>query len=132
MKAILTEPQSTDVYWIELEENRSGRGGERTLLNIHSAPLHVGPLIQKHLWNTKQSIVLTSATLRTAKTFNFVVRESPQNRQLAAYAQAEWERLLGVKTRLEVVQVSAMVETAREAGLGHDLPTDWFTEDVHP
>ena len=45
-----------------------------------------------------------------AKTFNFVVRESPQNRQLAAYAQAEWERLLGVKTKLEVVQVSAMVD----------------------
>jgi peptide/nickel transport system substrate-binding protein len=45
-----------------------------------------------------------------ARTFNFVVRESPQNRQLAAYAQAEWERLLGVKTRLEVVQVSAMVD----------------------
>ena len=21
---------------------------------------------------------------------------------------------------------------AREMGLGHDLPTDWFTEDVHP
>ena len=45
-----------------------------------------------------------------AKTFDFVVRESPQNRQLAAYAQAEWERLLGVKTSLEVVQVSAMVD----------------------
>ena len=44
------------------------------------------------------------------KTFNFVVRESPQNRQLAAYAQAEWARLLGVKTNLEVVQVSAMVD----------------------
>jgi ABC-type transport system substrate-binding protein len=44
------------------------------------------------------------------KTFNFVVRESPQNRQLTAYAQAEWERLLGVKTQLEVVQVSAMVD----------------------
>jgi alanine dehydrogenase len=21
---------------------------------------------------------------------------------------------------------------AKEAGLGHDLPTDWFTQDVHP
>jgi len=21
---------------------------------------------------------------------------------------------------------------ARESGLGHDLPTDWFTQDVHP
>jgi alanine dehydrogenase len=21
---------------------------------------------------------------------------------------------------------------AKESGAGHDLPTDWFTEDVHP
>jgi len=21
---------------------------------------------------------------------------------------------------------------ARESGLGHELPTDWFTQDVHP
>jgi len=27
---------------------------------------------------------------------------------------------------------SAIYKKAREAGLGHDLPTDWFTEDVHP
>ena len=72
MAAILTRPRSGEVYWLEIEENRSGRGGERTLLNLHSAPLHVGPLIQKHLWETKQAVVLTSATLRTAKTFNYV------------------------------------------------------------
>ena len=29
--------------------------------------------------------------------------------------------------------VGALVyRKARERGLGHDLPTDWFTEDVHP
>ena len=72
MAAVLTKPQSGEVYWLELEENRSNRGGERTLLNIHSAPLHVGPLIQKHLWETKKSVVLTSATLRTAKTFTYI------------------------------------------------------------
>lgn len=44
------------------------------------------------------------------KVFNFVIRESPMNRQLAAYAQAEWQRLLGVKTSLEVVQVSTWVD----------------------
>jgi ornithine cyclodeaminase/alanine dehydrogenase-like protein (mu-crystallin family) len=27
---------------------------------------------------------------------------------------------------------SVVYRKAREAGLGHDLPTDWFTEDVHP
>jgi ATP-dependent DNA helicase DinG len=71
MNAILTKPVTGEVYWLEIEENRSGHG-DRTLLNIHSAPLHVGPLMQQHLWLTKQSIVLTSATLRTAKSFNFV------------------------------------------------------------
>ena len=72
MAATLTKPRSGEVYWIEIEENRSGRGGDRTLLSINSAPLHVGPLIQKHLWQTKQAIVLTSATLRTAKSFDFI------------------------------------------------------------
>jgi ornithine cyclodeaminase/alanine dehydrogenase-like protein (mu-crystallin family) len=27
---------------------------------------------------------------------------------------------------------SVVYRKAKEAGLGHDLPTDWFTEDVHP
>ena len=72
MNATLTKPQTSEVYWIEIEENHSGRGFDRTQLSIHSAPLHVGPLIQQHLWNTKESIILTSATMRTAKSFNFV------------------------------------------------------------
>jgi DNA polymerase-3 subunit epsilon/ATP-dependent DNA helicase DinG len=72
MAAILTKPLAGEVYWIEIEDNRSGRGGERTLLNLNSAPLHVGPLIQQHLWNTKEAVVLTSATLRTAKSFNYI------------------------------------------------------------
>jgi len=48
------------------------------------------------------------------KTFNFVVRESPQNRQLCAYAQDQWKRHLGVNAELEVVQVSEMVERQTE------------------
>jgi alanine dehydrogenase len=27
---------------------------------------------------------------------------------------------------------SVIYRKAREQGLGKDLPTDWFTEDVHP
>jgi hypothetical protein len=27
---------------------------------------------------------------------------------------------------------SVVYRKAKESGLGHDLPTDWFTEDVHP
>ena len=27
---------------------------------------------------------------------------------------------------------SVVYQKAKAAGIGHDLPTDWFTEDVHP
>ena len=27
---------------------------------------------------------------------------------------------------------SVVYRKAKESGLGHELPTDWFTEDVHP
>ena len=27
---------------------------------------------------------------------------------------------------------SLVYRKAKESGLGHELPTDWFTEDVHP
>jgi DNA polymerase-3 subunit epsilon/ATP-dependent DNA helicase DinG len=71
LNAIIAKPTNTDVYWLELEQTPGGRG-ERTSLSLNSAPLHVGPLIQKHLWNTKKSVILTSATLRTGTNFAFV------------------------------------------------------------
>jgi DNA polymerase-3 subunit epsilon/ATP-dependent DNA helicase DinG len=71
MKAILTEPLSSEVYWLEIEPNASGRS-ERNVLSVNAAPLHIGPLIEQHVWRTKKSVVLTSATLRTGKTFNFL------------------------------------------------------------
>ena len=72
LNAILTKPVNTEVYWLELDQNQTGRGGERTSLSVNSAPLHVGPLIQKHLWSAKKSVILTSATLRTGANFAFV------------------------------------------------------------
>jgi alanine dehydrogenase len=27
---------------------------------------------------------------------------------------------------------SLLIRKAKESGLGHELPTEWFTEDVHP
>ena len=78
LNAIITKPPTTDVYWLEVEQNAWRRGGERTSLSLNSAPLHVGPLIQKHLWNTKKSVVLTSATLRTGT--NFQLRAQPPGR----------------------------------------------------
>ena len=41
-------------------------------LILHAVPLHVGDLVQKHLFDTKESIVMTSATLRTDNSFDYI------------------------------------------------------------
>jgi len=47
------------------------RNGERGVV-LHSAPAHVGPLIERALWSAKGSVILTGATLRTGATFDFL------------------------------------------------------------
>lgn len=65
LQAILTEPKSDGIYWISIAR----RDQEITL---HSAPLHVGPALQERLFDTKDCVVLTSATLRTGDSFRFM------------------------------------------------------------
>jgi DNA polymerase-3 subunit epsilon/ATP-dependent DNA helicase DinG len=62
---IVDNPDSNTIYWVEFQQ-----GQER--ISFHTAPLDIGPLITKHLWNAKDTIVLLSATLRTGGSFDFV------------------------------------------------------------
>jgi ATP-dependent DNA helicase DinG len=71
MNSILTQPVASEIYWIDLEPH-AGHGEPRGLLSLNVAPLHVGPLIERHLWSSKKSIILTSATLRTGRDFSFI------------------------------------------------------------
>lgn len=57
LKAIILEPQEEMIYWAELFKTR---------LSLNAAPLHIGPLVEQHVFAEKDTIVLTSATLRTA------------------------------------------------------------------
>ncbi|MFO7538568.1 MAG: exonuclease domain-containing protein [Chloroflexota bacterium] len=57
MDELLLTPQEGMIYWIESFKDR---------LSLHAAPLHVGPLVDTHIFKEKESAVLTSATLRTA------------------------------------------------------------------
>jgi len=41
-------------------------------LSLHMAPLHVGPLVEQHLFMAKDTVVLTSATLRTAGSYSYI------------------------------------------------------------
>lgn len=68
LNEIVSEPDTNTVYWVELSA-----GAER--ISIHAAPLDVGPLVEKHLWNSKDTIVLTSATLQTNGSFTYLQRQ---------------------------------------------------------
>ena len=65
LDGLVYKPDLTMIYWAEVRR-------EVDRVSLHAAPLHVGPLIQKHLWNAKESVVLTSATLTTAGEFDYV------------------------------------------------------------
>lgn len=57
LDALVVNPSNEVIYWAEVFKER---------LSLHAAPLHIGPLVEKHVFKTKETVVLTSATLRTA------------------------------------------------------------------
>ncbi|NJN80364.1 MAG: hypothetical protein HC797_07780 [Anaerolineales bacterium] len=62
---LMHKPSNELIYWIEVNPR-----GER--LSLNAAPLRVGPLVQKHLWYEKASVIMASATLTTHGEFNYV------------------------------------------------------------
>ena len=62
---LMHKPTNDLIYWIEVNPR-----GER--LSLNAAPLRVGPLVQKHLWYEKASVVLASATLTTHGEFDYI------------------------------------------------------------
>jgi DNA polymerase-3 subunit epsilon/ATP-dependent DNA helicase DinG len=65
INACIAEPLSSIIYWATV----SARDERVTL---HAAPLHVGGLVEKHLFNAKESVILTSATLAVDDSFEFI------------------------------------------------------------
>jgi len=65
LSAFTEQPDPNMIYWIELQQDREQ-------LSVHAAPLNVGPLLEEHIWEPKRSVVLTSATLRTNGTFEYI------------------------------------------------------------
>ncbi len=65
LERFVTQPQPQTIYWVEI-------GPGQAPLSVHAAPLHVGPLVQEHLFRKKEAVVLTSATLRAGGSFDFL------------------------------------------------------------
>jgi DNA polymerase-3 subunit epsilon/ATP-dependent DNA helicase DinG len=59
------EPNPNVIYWVEIQP-------DSTRTALHAAPLDVGPMVEEHLWHTKDSIIMTSATLKTSDSFSFI------------------------------------------------------------
>lgn len=65
LTGLILDPSAATVYWIEVNPK-----GDR--LSLNAAPLHVGNLITEHIWNTKNAVVLASATLTTHGEFTYL------------------------------------------------------------
>ena len=65
MDGLVFKPDANQVYWAETQSD-----GRR--LSLNAAPLHIGPLMQEHVWHQKSSVILTSATLTTHGEFNYI------------------------------------------------------------
>lgn len=65
LKALVFEPQPNTVYWAEINP-------QRRQLILRAAPLHIGDLMEEHIWRQKTSVVLTSATLTAAGEFDYL------------------------------------------------------------
>jgi Rad3-related DNA helicase len=63
--AAITNPDEGAVYWMEARV----KGGD---VALKCAPLHVGELLDRHLFSQKKTVVLTSATLSTDNDFSYI------------------------------------------------------------
>ena len=80
LNAAVFKPDANAIYWLRRSQSTG-------FLALHSAPLHVGSLIEKYLFLQKETVILTSATLRTSNSFDYM-------RDRLGAAEAE-ERVLG-------------------------------------
>jgi DNA polymerase-3 subunit epsilon/ATP-dependent DNA helicase DinG len=64
INACIAEPVPSEIYWASVS-----RRDER--VTLHAAPLHVGDLVDQYLFRPKESVILTSATLTTDRSFDF-------------------------------------------------------------
>ncbi|MDP3062731.1 MAG: helicase C-terminal domain-containing protein [Chloroflexota bacterium] len=65
LRLLLVAPQSDRIHWVT-QEDADGA------LVLHDAPYSVGPELKKRLFDEKETVILTSATLATQGTFEHV------------------------------------------------------------
>jgi DNA polymerase-3 subunit epsilon/ATP-dependent DNA helicase DinG len=64
MNGMILKPQDDKIYWVDIETQRRGNRLPKLVLNV--APLNVGPMMKKQIFEAKNAVVMTSATMRTS------------------------------------------------------------------
>ena len=67
LSSIVSREDVEQIHWLRMDQGK----GE---ISLHSAPLEVGPTLRKMLFDQKESVVLTSATLSAQGTFDYARR----------------------------------------------------------
>jgi DNA polymerase-3 subunit epsilon/ATP-dependent DNA helicase DinG len=70
LRSLLLEPGENAIYWATVPVSRDHVDEEA--ISLHCAPLHVGELVDQHLFHSKRMVVLTSATLQTEGSFDYI------------------------------------------------------------
>ncbi len=65
LQALVAEPDDNSVYWVSI-------GNDQQPVSLFSAPISVSELAREGIWNERESVVLTSATLQTSDGFGYV------------------------------------------------------------
>ena len=68
MEQWVMKPDPNSVYWVEIATPE--RQGRR--MTLRAAPVHVGKLVQDNVLFKNETVIMTSATLRTAGSFDYV------------------------------------------------------------
>jgi DNA polymerase-3 subunit epsilon/ATP-dependent DNA helicase DinG len=67
IQSLVVEPDDNAVYWVSI-------GNDEQPVSLFSAPISVSALAREGIWNERESVVLTSATLQTSDGFGYVAR----------------------------------------------------------
>jgi len=65
LREMINEPQPERIYWFRI-------GARDNEITLQSAPLHVGSLLAENLFPELETLILTSATLSSAKEFDYI------------------------------------------------------------
>ncbi len=87
LSTFVGEPNDNMVYWIEVTQNLDA-------ISIHGAPLQVGSLIKKGLWDARKTVIMIGPTLRTSGSFSYLRQQlgAEEVREVALTSPFDYEK----------------------------------------